>query len=122
MQERIRAAFAQEWTWAEDARRSRDLDTAFRHLERAHILSQRLTWLHVRTHLAMWRIGWMRRDPRELFGQSTRTIAALLFSRIWVPIGNTGGANVRALQPMPIPEDLRAILDDDGDGDDATPA
>jgi len=24
----------------------------------------------------------------------------------WVPIGNTGGANVSALKPMPIPADL----------------
>ena len=56
----------------------------------------------------------LRHDAREIFGQGTRTIAALLFSRIWVPIGNTGGANVNALQPMPIPEDLRAILDGKG--------
>jgi hypothetical protein len=27
------------------------------------------------------------------------------------PVGNTGGANVSALLPMPIPDDLRAILD-----------
>ncbi len=107
----VRTAFAQEWTRAQQARLAGDLSLAFQHLERAHILSQRLTWLHVRTHLAMWHIGWLRRDARELFGQSTRTVAALLFSRIWVPIGNTGGANVSPLRPMPVPEDLRAILE-----------
>lgn len=50
-------------------------------------------------------------DHRELVGQSTRVVAALLFSRLWVPIGNTGGANVSAFRPMPVPDDLRAILD-----------
>ena len=107
----IRTAFAQEWNSAQQARLAGDLSLAFQHLERAHILSQRLTWLHVRTHLAMWHIGWLRQDLRELFGQSTRILAAALFSRIWVPIGNTGGTNVSPLQPMPVPEDLRVILE-----------
>lgn len=106
----IRLAFEREWIAARSARHSGALDRAFHHLERAHVLSQRLTWLHVKSHLGMWQIGWMRSDVRELFGQSTRIVAALLFSRLWVPIGNTGGANVSAFQPMPIPEDLRAIL------------
>jgi hypothetical protein len=33
-----------------------------------------------------------------------------LFSRIWVPAGNTGGANVSALRRMPVPPDLERIL------------
>lgn len=106
----IRNAFAAEWSAAQLARRARDFDRAFHHLERAHILSQRLTGLHVKSHLGMWQVGWSRGDLRELVGQSTRIIAALLFSRIWVPSGNTGGANVSAFQPMPVPDDLRAIL------------
>lgn len=107
----IRTAFAQEWTSAQRARRAGDLSLAFQHLERAHILSQRLTLLHVKSHFGMWHIGWLRRDLRELFGQSTRIVAAALFSRIWVPIGNTGGANVSPIRPMPLPEDLRTILE-----------
>ncbi len=39
-----------------------------------------------------------------------RILAALLFSRIWVPIGNTGRARVSAFQPMPVAEDLRSLL------------
>lgn len=107
----IRTAFAQEWTTAQQARRAGDLSLAFKHLERAHVLSQRLTGLHVKCHIGVWHIGWLRRDLREIFGQSTRTVAALMFSQIWVPIGNTGGANVSAIRPMPLPEDLRAILE-----------
>jgi hypothetical protein len=87
-----------------------DYSTAFKHLERAHILSQRFTLAHAATHLRILRLGWRTRDIRETVGQITRTVAALLFSKIWVPVGNTGRANVSALQPMPIPEDLADVL------------
>ena len=109
----LRDAFDGEWAAARSARRAGDCDRAFHHLERAHILSQRRTWLHVKSHIGMWQIGWLRSDWRELIGQSTRIVAALLFSRIWVPIGNTGGANVSALKPMPLPPDLEAVLNAD---------
>lgn len=83
---------------------------AFGHLERAHVLSQPRTWLHVRTHLAMLVWAWRQNDRRELLGQLIRIPAALVFSRIWVPLGNTGGAKVNARLPMEIPEDLSALL------------
>ena len=87
-----------------------DFQTAFTHLERAHILSQKYALAHAATHLRMLRLGWRTRDFREVLGQLTRTIAALVFSRIWVPVGNTGRANVSAFAPMPVPEDLAEIL------------
>ena len=58
-------------------------------------------------------IGWRRREAREIAGQLVRIVAAALFSRLWVPVGNTGGANVNAMRPMPVPLDLQAILDSD---------
>jgi hypothetical protein len=82
------------------------------HLSRAHILSQRFTWPHVRVHTLMLRAGIQARDAREVLGQLTRIVAAALFSRIWVPAGNTGLAEVSALRPMPVPEDLRALLEE----------
>lgn len=39
---------------------------AFQCFERAHILGQRSTRLHVRAHLAMLKVGWLRRDKREV--------------------------------------------------------
>jgi hypothetical protein len=45
-----------------------------------------------------------------MLGQATRILAALLCSRIWVPEGSTGGSNVSPIMPMPIPDDLRALL------------
>jgi hypothetical protein len=107
----LAAAFAFEWQAARTARLAGDLDRAFHHLERAHILGQRHTWRHVKTHVAMLGIGWRRADAREILGQVLRVLAAAVFSRIWVPTGNTGGANVSATVPMPVPPDLQALLD-----------
>ncbi len=113
MNSAIRDAFEREWSLAGAARDAGDLATAFHHLERAHILGQRSTRLHVRSHIGMLGIAWRRRDAREITGQLTRIVAAALFSRLWVPVGNTGGANVTATRPMPVPSDLQAILDTD---------
>lgn len=112
----LKAAYDAEMAHAQALRAAADLDAAFHHLERAHILAQRYTWRHVSTHFAMLHVGWLRRDAREVIGQFTRSIAAALFSRIWVPAGNTGGANVSAFRPMPIPADLAALFDPDATG------
>jgi hypothetical protein len=109
----IRDAFEREWSLAGAACDAGHLATAFHHLERAHILGQRSTRLHVRSHIGMLGIAWRRRDVHEITGQLTRIVAAALFSRLWVPVGNTGGANVSATRPMPVPPDLQAILDAD---------
>ena len=109
----IREAFDREWQNSRAARDAGDFNAAFHHLERAHILGQRSTRLHVRSHVGMLGIAWQRRDLPEITGQLTRIVAAALFSRLWVPVGNTGGANVSATRPMPVPPDLQAILDAD---------
>ncbi|MNJ79896.1 hypothetical protein D3C77_780790 [compost metagenome] len=55
--------------------------------------------------------GWQQGDLREVLGQALRMPAALLFSRLWVPQGNTGRARVSAFRPMPVSEELRRLLD-----------
>lgn len=110
MTPRLRQAFEHEWHQAAAARRAGDLARAFAHLERAHVLGQRHTGPHLRSHLGMLAIGWQRRDAREVRGQLARIVAAALFSRLWVPVGNTGGADVPALRPMPVPAELQALL------------
>ena len=100
-------AFRHEMEAARVAWRAGDLDAAFGFLERAHILGQRHLWPHVLTHLWMLRVGWRRRDGREIFGQVARLFATLPGALLgWVPAGNTGGANVSALRPMPIPAEF----------------
>src|SRR4249920_658256 len=107
MRDRLRMAFDAELAAAALATEHR---VRVHHLSRAHILSQRHTWPHIRVHLLILRAGVEARDAREVLGQLTRVVAAALFSRIWVPIGNTGLADVSAVRPMPVPEDLRALL------------
>ena len=88
----------------------RDYSRCFHHLERAHILGQRSASKHTYSHWLMFRAGLQQRDFREVLGQVPRMLASLIFSRIWVPLGNTGRSRVPAMKPMPIPEDLRALL------------
>ena len=98
---------------AELALASEQTDPArcFRHLERAHILSQYATGDHVRVHVAMLRWAREQRDLREATGQIIRIIGAATKTAIgFVPTGNTGGANVSAIKPMPLPDDLAAII------------
>jgi hypothetical protein len=110
MNTRLEAAYAAEIAAARGAMRLRNTGRAFHHLERAHILGQRATGRHVASHWLMLRLAASTGDWREAVGQAVRVVAAALFSRIWVPAGNTGRANVSALRPMPIPEDLEALL------------
>lgn len=91
-----------------------DLPLAFSHLERAHILGQSYSIAHARTHWWMLKIGLRSRDIVEILGQLPRILGALLFSRIWVPIGNTGGARVPPFKPMPISHELQVLLDQYG--------
>jgi hypothetical protein len=91
-----------------------DYARAFHHLERAHILAQRSTSRHVQVHWLMLRHGMVTRNRREIVGQLVRIVAATCFSRLWVPVGNTGGANVSAMRPMPLPDDLRRVLERGG--------
>jgi Protein of unknown function (DUF3703) len=108
----LRAAWADERTAARDARRRADGAAEWRHLERAHILSQPMASAHVRTHLAMLSAGIRRHDRAEVLGQLVRITVAAPGS--WTgryPTGNTGGADVSALRPMPIPGDLRDLLE-----------
>jgi hypothetical protein len=94
------------------AEQERDLERAWRHLERAHVLSQAYGGAHVRVHARMLGFGWRRRDAREVLGQLVRVLVAGPGS--WLgraPLGNTGGANVGINTPMPIPEDLQKLLD-----------
>lgn len=110
MNAELKQFYHTELTAAREATISGDYLKAFTHLERAHILSQKYPLPYAATHIRMLKLGWRVRDIREVVGQVTRTFAALLFSRIWVPVGNTGRANVSAFTAMPLPEDLALVL------------
>lgn len=106
-----KVALEQAFVEAETALARGDAAGALVWLERAHILGQRLALPHARAHWLMLRAGWRLGDWREVLGQLPRILAALVFSRIWVPLGNSGRARVSAFRPMPLSEELRRLLD-----------
>lgn len=87
-----------------------DRQTAFQHLERAHVLGQASTVQHVRTHAHMLAWALHHGRPREASGQLMRIVGAATKTVFWIPVGNTGGANVNPFKPMPIPEDLNRLI------------
>ena len=108
----LKSAFDRELQLATTAALAGDHAGSWRHLERAHILSQAYAWPHVWVHARMLVAAWRRRDVREIGGQLARVLVAAPGS--WLgraPLGNTGGADVGILTPMPIPEDLQRLLD-----------
>lgn len=107
----VKAAFAREMADAGAAEAVGDIDLAKRHLERAHILGQRWYTAHITTHLYMFRLAIRQSDFAEAYGQIVRLIGAGPFHIVgWVPVGNTGGADVSPTLPMPIPADLQPYL------------
>ncbi len=86
--------------------------SAMQHLQRAHVLAQPSTALHVGMHLHMFRFAVRNGLTGEAFGQVWRTMAAALFTALkLVPQGNTGGTDASGFQPMPVAEDLQARMD-----------
>ncbi|WP_283134576.1 DUF3703 domain-containing protein [Rhizohabitans arisaemae] len=104
----VRAAYRAEMG---AARTAAEPAARWRHLERAHILSQPWPWPHTRNHVAMFALALRQRDRREALGQVVRIIVAAPGSALGrYPEGNTGRAGVGLTVPMPVPEDLAAVL------------
>ena len=111
MHSRLRAAFEAEVQLAKVALAEDNPGVAFAHFERAHVLGQWYVWPHVVAHVGMLRIGWRRRDLREIIGQLIRIPGGAIGSAIGrVPRGNTGGAGISAFRQLPIPSDLKELL------------
>ena len=108
---RIRPFVQAELDAAARAESRGHFDTAFRHLERAHVLGQPVTVEHVRVHWRMFRFALRQSLAGEAWGQAWRLGAAAVFTLFGLlPMGNTGGADVNGFRPMPIPDDLRQAM------------
>lgn len=108
----IRTALTDELAASQTAFDQRDPDSGWRHLERAHVLSQPWAMPHIRVHGVMLRRGFTTGDVREVFGQLVRIVVAgpgSLLRRY--PVGNSGRARVSAMKPMPLAADLAALLE-----------
>ena len=108
---RIRPSVQAELDAAAACEARGDRKQAFWHLERAHVLGQASTREHARVHWAMLRWALRHSAAGEAFGQAWRIVGATLKTWLWVPAGNTGGANVSGFKPMPVPPDLQRLID-----------
>ena len=88
-----------------------EVDTAWYHLERAHIIGQRYPFQHTETHWKMFLLGIQTRNFKEIVGQLIRLVFGALLSFInKIPIGNVGSSRVSMIKSQPIPEDLQKLL------------
>lgn len=84
-----------------------EVQTAFYHFENAHVLGQSHLYRHALSHFWLLFWGYKTNSVKEIIGQSFRIIASLLFTLIWVPMGNTGGTNISSIKILPIRKELQ---------------
>ncbi|MBK7466164.1 MAG: DUF3703 domain-containing protein [Saprospiraceae bacterium] len=107
----LKAYFGDELVKYKLAFTQNQLHLAWSHLERAHIINQAFPKEHSLVHWKMLLFGFKIKNWKEIRGQILRLIFGGVKSFVGtIPIGNTGGANVPALLPMEIPEDIKLIL------------
>jgi hypothetical protein len=88
-----------------------NIQLAWQHLERAHILGQPWPREHSHVHWIMLKFGIRIKNGKEILGQIPRLFIGGIKSFVGnIPVGNTGGANVPPLKPMEIPDDLKEMM------------
>ena len=111
MPRRLRPFYQRELQQYRTYLQKEDLVTAWQFLERAHILGQPYPKEHTAVHYKMLEFGFKIKSWPEVLGQLPRLLIGGIKSWVGIiPVGNTGGANVSAFQPMPIPADLQTII------------
>ena len=111
MNDTLRKEFYKELEIAKDNIQSKEYKKAFYHLERSHILGQNYVIPHTLSHYWMLIVGIKTKDYKEIIGQLIRLPLGILGSAVGiVPIGNTGGANISAFKKLPIPDELKRVM------------
>lgn len=109
----LKPFFKKELQQAAAAFAQNNMLESWQHLERAHILGQPYPYQHSLVHWKMLGFGIHTKNTKEIIGQLPRLLVGGVKSFVGViPVGNTGGANVPPLKPMPIPLELKKILDE----------
>lgn len=91
------------------------LQLAWNHLERAHVIGQAYPYHHSYVHWRMLLFGIDIKNTKEVIGQIPRLLVGGIKSFVGkIPVGNTGGANVLPLMPMTIPAEIKDIFKKSG--------
>ena len=103
--------YEKELEAVKDNLQQNNLQNAWHHLERAHIIAQKYPYEHTFVHWKMLQFGIKIKSSKEIVGQIPRLLVGGVKSFVGhIPVGNTGGANVPPLKVMEIPEDIKEIL------------
>ena len=90
---------------------NRNLQKAWYHLERAHIIGQQYPCQHTYVHFKMLQFGFKIKSTKEVIGQIPRLLVGGIKSFVGkIPVGNPGGANVPPLKSFPIEQGLQEIF------------
>ena len=109
---KIKPNFQAELREAEQCDSQGDAVGSFKHFERAHVLGQSSTRLHLIAHWRMLQWAVQQARPSEFVGQVVRIVGAATKTAMGlVPEGNTGGSNVSPFKRMAVPGDLAAIIE-----------
>lgn len=92
-----------------------DLSSAWSHLERAHVIGQAYPWPHTYVHWKMLQFGFSIKSWKEVLGQIPRLLVGSVKSFVGkIPVGNTGGANIPPLKPLPIDPEIMEMFEKAG--------
>jgi len=88
-----------------------EYDAAFLLLEKSHVIGQLYVVQHTTTHYYMLKIGFLRKDFKEIIGQLVRIPLGIIGSLVGkVPMGNTGGSNVSMFKKMVLSDEIKNII------------
>lgn len=111
MPKSLKPYFRKELNDYKTALQMNDLQLAWRHLEKAHVIGQAYPFEHSYVHWKMFLFGIKIKDGKEIVGQIPRLLVGGVKSFVGkIPVGNTGGANIPPLKPLPIEEEIVEIF------------
>ena len=106
----LRPYFEEELHEYEHVLKQGDLQKAWHHLERAHIIGQQYPFAHNHVHWKMLLFGIRVARVREVFGQLSRLFFGGVKSFVGkVPSCTIGGSSVPHIKPYPIPHDIQNL-------------
>lgn len=107
----LRPYWRDELTAYESAINAGQLQAAWTHLERAHILGQSYPVAHSYVHWRMLLFGVKIKSVKEVVGQIPRLLLGGVKSFVGaIPVGNPGGSNVPPMKSFPIPLEIQDIF------------